>query len=116
MFQAYKLAAMKQPRTDHSHDEKTHAFYHDGPGGHQHDDDGHVHDELLEQFHVPEPQHDGPHEPGHKSGDGHTNHQQITEDVPKSEESPTVESVTDEENIRDITLTIAKLLFHLSQN
>merc|ERR1711983_173336 len=82
----------------HSHEPSTIAMYHDGPGGHHHDNDGHTH---HDQHH---------HRSGqHHEGDGHTHATESEEQIDSLEETK------DKENLRDITLTISKLLFHLSQ-
>ena len=107
----------------HSHEPSTIAMYHDGPGGHHHDSDGHTHHDpsSIGKFH------DGPgghahdndghrhhdrhhHRSGqHHEGDGHTHATESEEQIDSLEETK------DKENLRDITLTISKLLFHLSQ-
>ena len=71
---------------DHGHEQGDFNLYHDGPGGHHHDDDGHLHHKAQEDDGVSQ-------DKGLKSKEG----------------------TKKQDSLSDITLTIAKLLFHLSQ-
>lgn len=185
MFNAYKAASLQTSEQDqeelkksfiqkyfHSHTPETENMYHDGPGGHPHDDDGHTH-QQHQQYYEGDYQnyhqqhhhsqgtknmyHDGP--GGHPhDDDGHTHHQQhhqqnnrhlddghnhgksnqgtnqqrplVQEEkqlpnnvenkneaqIQSNQEKQEEERVKSEKKaLRDLTLTISKLLFHLSQ-
>ena len=105
---------------DHGHEQGDFNLYHDGPGGNHHDDDGHVH--LYQQgrnheheqagFHL---YHDGPGGHDHDD-DGHLHHKAQKEDgVSQDKGLKSEEGTKKQDSLSDITLTIAKLLFHLSQ-
>ena len=107
----------QQRDQDHEHDSGTFSWYHDGPGGHHHDDDGHLH---LRTQHL----HD---DDGHlhlHDDDGHLHPRAQQAGGYKQQRSVSKESVSsskneegniERESLRDITLTMSKLLFHLSQ-
>ena len=137
----------QQRDQDHEHDSGTFSLYHDGPGGHHHDDDGHLHlhddDGHLhphdDDGHIhQQPQRDQDHEhdtvtfswyhdgPGghHHDDDGHLHPRAQQAGGYKQQRSVSKESVSsskneegniERESLRDITLTMSKLLFHLSQ-
>ena len=131
MFQAYKVAKDKKlAREDkHNHNHGEYDMFHDGPGGHPHDEDGHVHqDHFHESLSSYNKFHDGPGGHHHDNdghiheshveadqSDGHT-HQKTKNDeaISSTEEESSNDIEDDNQNLRDITLTISKLLFHLS--
>merc|ERR1711983_698083 len=69
----------------HSHEPSTIAMYHDGPGGHHHDSDGHTHHDpsSIGKFH------DRHHHRSdqHHEGDGHTHAVESEEQIDSSEET-----------------------------
>merc|ERR1712064_55237 len=99
----------------HAHDNHgTESMYHDGRGGHPHDDDGHTHQQHHQQN-------------NHHLDDGHNQkleqqEKQLPNDVaPKSdttnnhEQQEAARVKSEKKALRELTLTISKLLFHLSQ-
>ena len=111
---------LNQQGRNHEHEQGDFNLYHDGPGGHHHDDDGHVH--LYQQgrnheheqrdFHL---YHDGPGGHDHDD-DGHLHHKAQKEDgVSQDKGLKSEEGTKKHDSLSDITLTIAKLLFPLSQ-
>ena len=107
---------------DHGHDQESLELYHDGPGGNPHDSDGHVHLQLQGRIDHEHEQgsiklyHDGP--GGHHHDDYRHLHHQAQEDVREINQDEGVKAEEENlktESLRDITLTIAKLLFHMSQ-
>ena len=114
--------------SDHEHGNNPSVIeqLHDGPGGHHHDDDGHVHnnhEQYRVRYHdgpkrdhvhgnnpsVIEQLHDGPR--GHHHDDDGHDHKKHNEDSNK----PILDIKENNEDIRQFTLIISKLLFQLSQ-
>ena len=124
MFDAFKAAnhnknekmrdAYKEDsENDHTHNAKEYSMYHDGEGGHHHDDDGHNHQTFREHSHHNHPDganhfHDGP--GGHHHDDDGHNHKRHKEAKTEAEEAK-----VENEDLRQFTLIISKLLFQLSQ-
>merc|ERR1719410_2431434 len=163
MFNAYKAASLQTSEQDqeelkksfiqkyfHSHGPETENLYHDGPGGHPHDDDGHSHQQHQQYY---EGDYQNYHQQHHDS-DGHTHHQQnshhlddghnhgksnqgnskqrqlkqeekqlpndvdnknVAEVQPNQEKQEAERVKSEKKALRELTLTISKLLFHLSQ-
>ena len=111
---------LQQQSPDHEHEQGDFSLYHDGPGGHHHDDDGHVHLNQQGRHHEHEQRdinlyHDGP-GGHHHDDDGHVHHRAQEDDgVTQGQGLRSDEGITKQQSLSDITLTIAKLLFHLSQ-
>eukprot|EP00090_Calanus_glacialis_P036112 TRINITY_DN6158_c0_g1_i1.p1 TRINITY_DN6158_c0_g1~~TRINITY_DN6158_c0_g1_i1.p1 ORF type:complete len:152 (-),score=37.00 TRINITY_DN6158_c0_g1_i1:73-528(-) len=118
MFDAFDAA---KGNSDHVHDRDEYEQLHDGQGGHDHDNDGHVHEQYSVKYHK-EPRHGQDHihhnsardiqklhdGPGghHHDDDGH-DHKKHKEAVTEAEENNA--------DLRKFTLIISKLLFQLSQ-
>merc|ERR1712064_134719 len=109
----------------HHHNHGTESMYHDGRGGHPHDDDGHTHQQHHQQnnHHL-----DDGHNHG-KSTQNNGQHQKLEQQekklpndvAPKSdttnnhEQQEAARVKSEKKALRELTLTISKLLFHLSQ-
>merc|ERR1712212_955318 len=99
--------------SEHTHDAHDYEKYHDGEGGHHHDDYGHNHQTFSEHSHPHHPDgvshlRDGP--AGHHHDDDGHNHKRHTETKTEAEEAK-----VENEDLRQFTLIISKLLFQLSQ-
>ena len=102
-----------EEENDHTHNANEYSMYHDGEGGHHHDDDGHNHQTFREHSHHNHPDganhfHDGP--GGHHHDDDGHNHKRHKEAKTEAEEAK-----VENEDLRQFTLIISKLLFQLSQ-
>ena len=98
----------QQRDQDHEHDSGAFNSYHDGPGGHHHDDDGHLH--LRTQHHHDD---DGHLHPRAQQAGGYKQQRSVSKESVSS--SKNEDGNIERESLRDITLTMSKLLFHLSQ-
>ena len=118
MFDAFNAA---KGNSDHVHDRDEYEQLHDGQGGHDHDNDGHAHEQHSVKYHK-EPRHEQDHihlnsardvQQLHDGPGGH-HHDDDGHDHKKHKEAIT-EAEDNNEDLRKFTLIISKLLFQLSQ-
>ena len=122
MFDAFQ-AANGQHGEEEGHGYKAVSQFHDGPGVHDHEHDGHNHLQYQVRYHdgqqdehshgnnpsAIEQLHDGP--GGHHHDDNGHDHKKHNEDSNK----PVQDIKENNEDIKQFTLIISKLLFQLSQ-
>ena len=132
MFDAFKAAngqrnaeLREYDEIEHDHNQDGYADFHDGQEGHEHDNDGHIHEHYMARYNAGPGEHsqhhshyngdsdvqkhrDGP--SGHHHDNNGHDHKKHNDALTKAEENKGVN-----DDLRQFTLIISKLLFQLSR-